>query len=162
MPDGATTVVQIRPSETIREMINRLLEKRGLTYTNYEVFFTNKSKPLDLNKDSIDLAGCEVVMEHRIVFKLDLPNRKIISVKSKATKILTDVLRPILCRYGYQLELMRVLESAKHEYPMNVHVPVTAVDGFRLCIQVLPSGMRTESLCIQAIIFLYYIIECFF
>lgn len=146
MPDGATTVVQIRPSETIREMINRLLEKRGLTYTNYEVFFTNKSKPLDLNKDSIDLAGCEVVMEHRIVFKLDLPNRKIISVKSKATKILTDVLRPILYRYGYQLELVRVLESAKHEYPMNVHVPVTAVDGFRLCIQMLSSGMCTESL----------------
>ncbi|XP_044736099.1 regulator of G-protein signaling loco [Chrysoperla carnea] len=136
LTDGATTVVQIRACETIREMINRLLDKRGLSYQNFEVFLKSKSsKPIDLNKSSADLAGCEVIVEHRIVFKLDLPNRKIISVKSKPTKILTDVLRPILHKYGYKLELVRVFESAKCERLMNVHVPVTVVDGFRLSIQ---------------------------
>jgi regulator of G-protein signaling len=38
LPDGATTVVQTRSSESIRDLVLRLLDKRGLHYSAFEVF----------------------------------------------------------------------------------------------------------------------------
>lgn len=90
-------------------------------------------QPLDLNEVSTRLAACEVMIEQRVVFKLDLPNRKVISVKSKATKILVDVLRPILHKYGFGLDIVRV--SVGPEEYVDVNLPVTSVDGCRLNIQ---------------------------
>ena len=37
LPDKATTVVQTRSGETIRAMVSRLLEKRGLRYVTLSV-----------------------------------------------------------------------------------------------------------------------------
>lgn len=42
--DGATTVVQIRPAETVRQLANRLLDKRGLNYSAYEVHVASHPK----------------------------------------------------------------------------------------------------------------------
>lgn len=39
LPDGATTVVQTRSSESVRDLVLRLLDKRGLRYSAFEVFF---------------------------------------------------------------------------------------------------------------------------
>lgn len=39
--NGTTTIVAIKESESIQELINRHLQKRGLTYSAFEVF-TNK------------------------------------------------------------------------------------------------------------------------
>lgn len=41
LSNGSTTVVQIKDGEAIHQLIGRLLEKRGLSYSSYEVF-TNK------------------------------------------------------------------------------------------------------------------------
>lgn len=106
--DGATTIVPTRPNERISEMVERLLEKRGIHYRAFEAFQSGCNKPLALDAESISIAGKEVTIEQRIVFKLDLPNRKVISVKSKTSKQLEEVLRPILSRYNYRLELVRV------------------------------------------------------
>jgi regulator of G-protein signaling len=38
LPDCATTVVQTRSSESIRDLVLRLLDKRGLRYSAFEVF----------------------------------------------------------------------------------------------------------------------------
>lgn len=108
LSDGATTIVQTRSDENIRGLIDRLLEKRGIIYQAYEGFIAGTSKSLDLDLPSTTIAGCEVIIEQRVVFKLDLPNRKIISVKSKPCKVLAEVLRPILHKYNYRLELVTV------------------------------------------------------
>lgn len=108
LSDGATTIVPTRSNEKISEMVERLLDKRGIHYRAFEAFQSGCNKPLALDSDSISIAGKEVTIEQRIVFKLDLPNRKVISVKSKTTKQLEDVLRPILSRYNYRLDLVRV------------------------------------------------------
>lgn len=109
LADGATTIVQTRINETIRELVDRSLEKRGITYQAYEGFLASGSgKPIDLETPSISLAGKELFIEQRVVFKLDLPNKKIISVKSKPCKLLVDVLRPILSKYNYDLEYVTV------------------------------------------------------
>lgn len=108
LSDGATTIVQTRHHESIRTLVDRLLEKRGIFYEAYEGFVAGTNKPIDLNVASTSVAGKEVLIEQRVVFKLDLPNKKIISVKSKPCKLLSDVLRPILQKYNYQLESVTV------------------------------------------------------
>lgn len=75
-----------------------------------------------------------MTIEQRVVFKLDLPNRKIIAVKSKYTKILMSVLKPILNKYNYSLDQVKV--TIDNEI-VDVSLPVTAVDGKRLNIQLI-------------------------
>lgn len=48
--NGTTTIVAIKDSETIQELINRHLQKRGLTYSAFEVY-TNKHHKVIYNKD---------------------------------------------------------------------------------------------------------------
>lgn len=111
LSDGATTIVQTKTSETAHDLFNRLLEKRGICYHAYEGFVVGTSKPIDLELPSMHFAGKEILIEQRVVFKLDLPNRKIISVKSKPCKALGEVLRPILQKYNYRLELVTVCDE---------------------------------------------------
>lgn len=61
---------------------------------------------------------------------MDLPNRKIISVKSKFTKVIVDVLRPILHKYQYNLE--DVLVTNKDGKPIDLHSTVLSIDQARL------------------------------
>ncbi|GAB0088616.1 Regulator of G-protein signaling loco [Sergentomyia squamirostris] len=133
LPDSATTIVQTRSGESIRELVDRLLEKRGLSYNCYEAFLAGFSKPLDLEELSRSVAGKEVQIEQRVVFKLDLPNRKVISVKSKPCKFLEEVLRPILHKYQYRLETVEVFGKDCPDV-MDMRIPVTSVDGQRLQI----------------------------
>lgn len=108
LTDGATTIAQTRHHESIRDLVDRLLEKRGIYYNAYDGFVSGTNKAIDLGMPSTTLAGKEVLIEQRVVFKLDLPNKKIISVKSKPCKLLSEVLRPILQKYNYQLECVTV------------------------------------------------------
>lgn len=68
-----------------------------------------------------------------MVFKLDLPNKKVISVKSKTCKVLSEVLRPILHKYNYRLDLVQAFGKESSD-AMDMSLPVTAVDGQRLQI----------------------------
>lgn len=140
LADGATTIVQTRSTETVRELVERLLEKRGIAYTCFEVFTSGNSKPCDLDSMSIQIAGKQVTIEQRVTFKMDLPNRKVISVKSKPNKMLEDVLRPILFKYNFNLEAVNVYVKCEremtidYERDMDLKMPVTNTDGKRLAI----------------------------
>lgn len=68
-----------------------------------------------------------------MIFKLDLPNKKVISVKSKTCKVLSEVLRPILHKYDYRLDLVQVF-GRDGPVPLKMILPVTDVDGQRLQI----------------------------
>ncbi|XP_058454976.1 uncharacterized protein LOC131432618 isoform X2 [Malaya genurostris] len=132
LSNGATTVVQTRSNETIKELVERLLEKRGIVYNAYEAFLSGNHKPLDLDGPSSSLAGKEVNIDQRVVFKISLPNRKMISVKSKATKPLGDVLRPILLKYNYELDQMNVYSKDAF---LDMTYQVTSVDGLWLQVR---------------------------
>lgn len=163
LSNGATTIVQTKNNETIRELVERLLDKRGIFYQAYEAFLSNTNKPLDLDGTSKQLSGNEVHIEQRVIFKLDLPNRKVISVKSKPCKVLGEVLRPILHKYNYRLDLVKVYGkeyTTSGSDSMDMSLPVTAVDGQRLQIVCKNTeGMFTDLLCVQdckLIIFSFY------
>lgn len=74
-------------------------------YCNILILF----QPVNVIDSSRILAGKVVIVEQRVVFKLDLPNKKVISVKSKVTKTLGEVLRPILHKYNYKLDIVQVI-----------------------------------------------------
>merc|ERR1719225_99265 len=142
LPDKATTVVQTRPGETIRSMVARLLEKRALRYTSFDVFVTNSEKPLDLGEDSTSLGCVEVRVEPRVLFRLELPSKKSIGVKAKPAKIVRDVLGPILAQYGWSLESMLVtrdvaVAKSNVSQPMAVNMEdtVASIDNCRLLVQ---------------------------
>lgn len=54
LSNGATTIVQTKTNETIKELVERLLDKRGICYQAYEAFLSGtnkvKKKMLKLNK----------------------------------------------------------------------------------------------------------------
>lgn len=111
LSDGATTIAQTRFNECVRDLVDRLLEKRGIFYQSYDAYVFGTNKPIDITTPSTCLAGKEVLIEKRISFKLDLPNKKVISVKSKPSKTLSDVLKPILYKYNYDSNLVKVRAS---------------------------------------------------
>lgn len=63
---------------------------------------------MEKTEDSSVLGGLEVRLEQRILFRLDLPNRKTVCVKAKPNKLANEVLKPILHKYGYKLDLMTI------------------------------------------------------
>ena len=152
LPDKATTVVQTKAGETIRSLVARLLDKRGLRYTSFDVFPNNSSttgdsnispeRPLDLAEDSVILGSLEVRVEPRVLFRLELPSKKSIGVKAKPAKIVRDVLGPILAQYGWSLESMLVtrdvaVAKSNVSQPMAVNMEdtVASIDNCRLLVQ---------------------------
>ncbi|XP_049804565.1 regulator of G-protein signaling loco isoform X2 [Schistocerca nitens] len=131
LADGATTVVQTRKHENVKDMVKRLLDKRGLHYSSFEVYVGNSTKPVPLDEESSVLGGKEVQVEQKVSFRLDLPNRKTVGVKAKSSKSLGEVLRPILHKYGYNVELVTLCLMSENEV-LELNLPVLAVDNQRL------------------------------
>lgn len=148
LSNGVTTIVQVKPNETIRTLVDRLLEKRGMKYNAYDVMLHGTSKTLDVDGPSAMLTGNEVMIEQRIAFKIDLPNKKVISVKSRTNKILSDVLRPILQKYDYILDSIKVYVKFCEYEPLELDVDtsVETVDGQRLYIVCNGNSNTNESM----------------
>ncbi|XP_054739617.1 regulator of G-protein signaling loco isoform X1 [Anastrepha obliqua] len=131
LSDASTTMVQARPNETVGQLVERLLEKRGLTYQYYDVVAKGTTKSIDMQSSSQTLIGKDVLIEQRVAFKMDLPDRKVISVKSKPKKQLHEVVRPILHKYNYDIEAVQVVLRETQE-PVDLSLTVTHADGQRL------------------------------
>lgn len=142
--DGATTMLQTKASETVGKLIERSLEKRGLHYNTFEVFIKGTRRSVDLLANSVEIAGREVEVEQRIAFKLDLPDRKVISVKSKPNKQLIDVIKPILQKYNYDVERFIVVQR-EIRYNIDLMQNITAVDGLRLQIVPMATASTTSA-----------------
>lgn len=132
LSDGATTVVQTNATETVRELVERLLEKRGLNYSFYDVYMRDTNQLVNLQESSAILARYSVYVEQIVAFKLVLPNSKHISVKCKPKKLLSEVLNPILQKYNYRMDDVVKIVIKDSQKELKSSVPVTIVDGQRL------------------------------
>ncbi|GLH10734.1 Regulator of G-protein signaling loco [Gryllus bimaculatus] len=119
LPDGATTVVQTRRNECVKDLVNRLLEKRGLHYSSFEVFMGNSDRlqQISLDEDSTSLGAKEVHVEQRVVFRLELPNRKTIGVGESEILILS---LPVTEVDNQRLQVLSRSEAWKSENPPKV------------------------------------------
>lgn len=82
---------------------------------------------------ALNLNGKEVKVEQRVLFKLDLPNRKVISVKSKPSKKLLEVLWPILNKYNIEFDEVQVFSKDSKD-SIDISLPVTTVDQKHLLV----------------------------
>lgn len=74
---------------------------------------------VDTKCSSSVLASQEVEVVLTKVLKVELPSRRIISVIAHKGKTLKDVLRPLLNKYGFNLDLISIW-SEGHCIPMDV------------------------------------------
>ncbi|XP_037793227.1 regulator of G-protein signaling loco-like isoform X2 [Penaeus monodon] len=134
LPDLSNSVVAVRPGESIQVLLTRLLERRGISYSTFDVYQHKSDKLMEKTEDSSVLGGLEVRLEQRILFRLDLPNRKTVCVKAKPNKLANEVLKPILHKYGYKLDLMTI-HKVGEEKGVNLKCHVNELDGDRLVVQ---------------------------
>ena len=134
LPDRATTVVSTPQGETLRSLISRLLDKRGLKFTSFDAFLTGQDRPLDLSEDCSSLGCSEVRVEPRVLFRLELPSKKSIGVKAKQTKLVEEVLGPILSQYGWQLADLTVRLDSPERKLVDLKASVTSIDNQRLVV----------------------------
>ncbi|XP_065337501.1 regulator of G-protein signaling loco isoform X3 [Cloeon dipterum] len=137
LPDGATTVISTVRGDTVKQLIARLLEKRGLQYSTFEIYASGQSNSVNLSDESSVLSGKEVRVEQRVVFRLDLPSKKTLGVRAKASKTLAEVLKPILNKHNLKLE-NAIVTLICDTTPLDVNKPITFVENERL--QVCISG----------------------
>jgi len=137
-PDLATTVVSTTTGESIRALVSRLLAKRGLRLTSFDVFSSkDEGKPLDLSEDCALLHCTEVRVEARILFRLELPSHKSIGVKAKQGKTVEEVLGPILLQYGWtvpEVEIFVDQDGTNHGLRVDLAANVNVIDNKRLFV----------------------------
>eukprot|EP00090_Calanus_glacialis_P025950 TRINITY_DN4067_c0_g1_i4.p1 TRINITY_DN4067_c0_g1~~TRINITY_DN4067_c0_g1_i4.p1 ORF type:complete len:1667 (-),score=523.48 TRINITY_DN4067_c0_g1_i4:172-5172(-) len=147
LPDRATTVVSTPQGETIRSLVSRLLDKRGLKFTSFDAFVTGNEKPLDLSEDCSTLGCSEVRVEPRVLFRLELPSKKSIGVKAKQTKLVEEVLGPILSQYGWSLQDMtvRLDQGPRRQESVDMRSSVTSIDNSRLVVHHMSEDLSTRT-----------------
>ncbi|XP_061194561.1 regulator of G-protein signaling 12-like isoform X2 [Saccostrea echinata] len=139
LPDGSTTVVCTKPGQNIRTVLGRLCEKRSLSIAAVDVFQLGSDKPLDLGEDISTLGSKEVMIERRVLFRMDLPHRKSIGVKAKPNRTVRDVFKPILNKYGFKLDNITVQLSGQTGY-VDIDEQVSTIDNQRVVISTIENS----------------------
>nr|XP_032806095.1 regulator of G-protein signaling 12-like isoform X3 [Petromyzon marinus]XP_032806096.1 regulator of G-protein signaling 12-like isoform X3 [Petromyzon marinus] len=144
LPDGHSATLHVRPRLSIRELLRPLCEQRGLPLAATDVFLLGGEKvfhftwvqalPLVMEQESSSLAMREIRLEPRTLFRLDLvPINRSVGVKAKPTKAVTEVLKPIVTKYGMKLEdLVATMEG--QSVPLDLGIAVSSLDGQRVVL----------------------------
>ncbi|XP_053998032.1 regulator of G-protein signaling loco isoform X1 [Hylaeus anthracinus] len=119
LPDGSTTVVPTSQTESIKDVVTRLLDKRALRYSNYDVLILATDETIETKYPSSVLAGQEVEVVPTKILKVDLPSRRMITVIAHKGRTLKEVLKPLLNKYGFNLDTISVW-SENHCICMNM------------------------------------------
>ncbi|XP_061408697.1 regulator of G-protein signaling 12-like isoform X2 [Lethenteron reissneri] len=145
LPDGHSATLHVRPRLSIRELLRSLCEQRGLPLAATDVFLLGGEKPLVMEQESSSLAMREIRLEPRTLFRLDLvPINRSVGVKAKPTKAVTEVLKPIVTKYGMKLEdLVATMEG--QSVPLDLGIAVSSLDGQRVVLDTRRQQLRTQQ-----------------
>ncbi|XP_024907472.1 regulator of G-protein signaling 12 isoform X2 [Pteropus alecto] len=135
LPDGTSCVVLVRAGLSIKEVLVGLCERHGINGAAVDLFLAGGDKPLVLHQDSSVLASRDLRLEKRTLFRLDLvPINRSVGLKAKPTKPVTEVLRPVVAKYGLHLsELVARLSGEKE--PLDLGAPISSLDGQRVILE---------------------------
>uniref|UniRef100_A0A673IFS3 Regulator of G-protein signaling 12-like n=1 Tax=Sinocyclocheilus rhinocerous TaxID=307959 RepID=A0A673IFS3_9TELE len=136
LPDGSCCSVPIRPGVSIRELLLGLCEKLGINLAAVDLFLVGGEKPLVLDQDCMTLCSRDLRLEKRTLFRLDLvPINRSVGLKAKPTKPVTEVLRPVVAKYGLNLGDLVARISGEKE-PLDLGLPISNLDGLRVVLEV--------------------------
>nr|XP_006820381.1 PREDICTED: uncharacterized protein LOC100375086 [Saccoglossus kowalevskii] len=136
LPDNSTTVIAAKEGQSVRAALKLLCERRRIAVASMEVYDVKTNHMYNLHDDLSTLASKEVVVENRVMFKVELPstNKRTIGVKSKPNKAIIDVLRPIMNKYNLSLDGMVVHLNAS-PVPLELDIEVATLEGQRVIIE---------------------------
>ncbi|KAG7458858.1 hypothetical protein MATL_G00225090 [Megalops atlanticus] len=136
LPDGSCSSVPVRPGVSVRELLVGLCEKLGINLAAVDLFLVGGEKPLVLDQDCMTLSARDLRLEKRTLFRLDLvPINRSVGLKAKPTKPVTEVLRPVVAKYGLNLGDLVAKISGEKE-PLDLGVPISNLDGLRVVLDV--------------------------
>ncbi|XP_070362439.1 regulator of G-protein signaling 12 isoform X4 [Equus asinus] len=135
LPDGTSCVVLVKAGLSIKEVLSGLCERHGINGAAVDLFLVGGDKPLVLHQDSSILESRDLRLEKRTLFRLDLvPINRSVGLKAKPTKPVTEVLRPVVAKYGLHLsELVARLSGEKE--PLDLGAPISSLDGQRVILE---------------------------
>ncbi|KAM5271293.1 regulator of G-protein signaling 12 [Ctenodactylus gundi] len=135
LPDGTPCVVAVKSGFSIKEILSGLCERHGINGAAVDLFLVGGDKPLVLHQDSSILASRDLRLEKRTLFRLDLvPINRSVGLKAKPTKPVTEVLRPVVAKYGLDLGSLLVRLSGEKE-PLDLGAPISSLDGQRVVLE---------------------------
>ncbi|TWW58553.1 Regulator of G-protein signaling 12 [Takifugu flavidus] len=157
LPDGSCCSVPLRAGVTIRDLLTGLCEKLCINLAAVDLFLIGGEKPLVLDQDCMTLCSRDLRLEKRTLFRLDLvPINRSVGLKAKPTKPVTEVLRPVVAKYGLHLSDLVARISGELE-PLDLGLPISNLDGLRVVLdaaehapskdrqKVVPSTSRSQA-----------------
>ncbi|XP_030347507.1 regulator of G-protein signaling 12 isoform X2 [Strigops habroptila] len=134
LPDGSSSKMAVKSGFSIKEMLSGLCEKHGINIAAVDLFLVGGDKPLVLHQDSSILESRDLRLEKRTLFRLDLvPINRSVGLKAKPTKPVTEVLRPVVAKYGLNLNELVARLNGEQE-PLDLGVPISNLDGQRVVL----------------------------
>nr|XP_054967131.1 regulator of G-protein signaling 12 isoform X2 [Pan paniscus] len=135
LPDGTSCVVAVKAGFSIKDILSGLCERHGINGAAADLFLVGGDKPLVLHQDSSILESRDLRLEKRTLFRLDLvPINRSVGLKAKPTKPVTEVLRPVVAKYGLDLSGLLVRLSGEKE-PLDLGAPISSLDGQRVVLE---------------------------
>ncbi|XP_056431672.1 regulator of G-protein signaling 12-like isoform X1 [Gadus chalcogrammus] len=146
LPDGSCSVVVLRGGATIREVLRDLCHNMAVNMAAVDLFLVGGEKPLVLDQDCMTLSARDIRMEKRTLFRLDLvPINRSVGLKAKPTKPVTEVLRPVVAKYGLHLSDL-VAKISGESQPLDLGAPISSLDGLRVVLERAdPASGKAES-----------------
>uniref|UniRef100_A0A670JPP7 Regulator of G protein signaling 12 n=1 Tax=Podarcis muralis TaxID=64176 RepID=A0A670JPP7_PODMU len=134
LPDGSSYTMTVKAGFSIKEMLSGFCEKQGINIAAVDLFLIGGDKPLVLHQDSSILDSRALRLEKRTLFRLDLiPINRSVGLKAKPTKPVTEVLRPVVAKYGLNLNNLVARLNGEQE-PLDLGVPISNLDGQRVIL----------------------------
>ncbi|NXL42475.1 RGS12 protein, partial [Podilymbus podiceps] len=134
LPDGSSSKMPVKSGFSIKEVLSGLCEKHGINIAAVDLFLVGGDKPLVLHQDSSILESRDLRLEKRTLFRLDLvPINRSVGLKAKPTKPVTEVLRPVVAKYGLNLNELVARLNGEQE-PLDLGVPISNLDGQRVVL----------------------------
>ncbi|XP_012811190.1 regulator of G-protein signaling 12 isoform X3 [Xenopus tropicalis] len=135
LPDGSSCAMVVKSGLSIKDMLSGLCDKHGFNIAAVDLFLIGGNKPLVLSQDSSILESRDLRIEKRTLFRLDLvPINRSVGLKAKPTKPVTEVLRPVVAKYGLNLTELVARLSGEHE-PLDLGLPISNLDGQRVVLE---------------------------
>ncbi|KAM4603697.1 regulator of G-protein signaling 12b [Polymixia lowei] len=136
LPDGSCCSVPLRAGVAVRDLLLGLCEKLCINLAAVDLFLVGGEKPLVLDQDCMTLCSRDLRLEKRTLFRLDLvPINRSVGLKAKPTKPVTEVLRPVVAKYGLHLPDLVARISGESE-PLDLGLPISNLDGLRVVLDV--------------------------
>uniref|UniRef100_A0A3P9MTS8 Regulator of G protein signaling 12b n=1 Tax=Poecilia reticulata TaxID=8081 RepID=A0A3P9MTS8_POERE len=146
LPDGSCCPVPLRPGMSIRDLLQGLCDKLCINLAAIDLFLVGGEKPLVLDQDCMTLSSRDLRLEKRTLFRLDLvPINRSVGLKAKPTKPVTEVLRPVVAKYGLHLSDLVARISGESE-PLDLGLPISNLDGLRVVLDIEENAMGKDKI----------------